>query len=436
VRTTVSLVVAAVCLGLAGCGTLGKKKADSASAAGGPGGDRAAPRTGTPEQAPAVPLNGYVAGQVIDNANHRPAGVQIEVVDLQDVRKGAAAAAIDVETDKQGYFKILGLQPGRYYQLIARKRDGTRVSAGTVLVQPPNPRVSIFLTDDLPAADPGAKPAAAIEPPTKPKPETNPAPATPPKTGEGTSGAGAAPPASVLPPVIAHPPNYPNIVDGPATDGFQRTPRVTIPGPPPSNPILPPPPGSRPAEPPRSAPPPATPPPGGSLSQTGAVPTEDVAPIPFCGREGSVVRNFGLNDYQGNRWELKRNRTGRLVLLDIGCSTCSPCCGAIPHLRRLQAEYGRSGLEVVSICYEQGALEEQYVAVAQMRWRYDINYVTLLGGPPGPKGCPVQVQLEAYSYPTFFLLDEAGRILGTWKGLTKENLADMESRIRKGLNAP
>ena len=48
-------------------------------------------------------------------------------------------------------------------------------------------------------------------------------------------------------------------------------------------------------------------------------------------------RNHHVN---GRPWQLRRDRKGRLVLLDFWHTECGPCRAAIRHLNWLQRQYG------------------------------------------------------------------------------------------------
>jgi hypothetical protein len=112
--------------------------------------------------APTGKPSGVLAGQVMDRNNRRPAGVIIQVVDLQ---KNTPDGKFDITADSQGYFTINNLQPGRNYQLVARVKDGDKFYSGTILATPPNPRVSIFVKEEIgtfpPAQNPNDKTAGA-----------------------------------------------------------------------------------------------------------------------------------------------------------------------------------------------------------------------------------------------------------------------------------
>lgn len=111
--------------------------------------------------------SGLLAGQVLDRLNKRPAGASIQVLDLKDT-SNSPAAKIEVTADDRGFFTIQGLKPGRHYQLIARTKEGTRVFSGAVVASPPNPRLTIFLSEDVQPGEVPALPAPDLLP-IKPK---------------------------------------------------------------------------------------------------------------------------------------------------------------------------------------------------------------------------------------------------------------------------
>ena len=366
--------------------------------------------------------SGVLAGQVMDRNNRRPAGVIIQVVDLQ---KNTPDSKFDVSADSQGYFTINNLQPGRNYQLVARFKDGDKFYTGTILATPPNPRVSIFVKEDfgnsLPVTTSPSEKSGVTEP-------SAPAALEKPKGADSASDSNA--PASTT--------SLPN-ADKIARDNLASS---AVPGA-----IL--------SIPPRgndqggySIPsPPSLPLIGNVISinssgvqnQPGlpsagnfsALPT----PVPSCVLVGQKLDNFSLYDMNGQIWEYKRNKTGRVVLLDFWFSSCGPCLQSIPHLVELQRRYKNFGLEVVGIAYEKGTPEEKVSKVRPIRARYHMNYTTLFGGS-GPEPCPLRTQFDVTSFPSLVLLDDEGNIV--WKnqkdeGIDQRQLAELELEIRRGL---
>jgi hypothetical protein len=146
------------------------------------------------------------------------------------------------------------------------------------------------------------------------------------------------------------------------------------------------------------------------------------APVPSCGLFGNRLDNFSLRDLEDKVWEYKRDRRGRLTLLDFWYHNCGPCLQSIPHLVELQRDFEPYGLEVVSIACETGTVEEQRRQVRALRGRYGINYRTLLSGG-GAGHCPVMEQFQVDYFPLLVLIELDGTIL--WRS-TRDGMDDRE----------
>jgi thiol-disulfide isomerase/thioredoxin len=454
VRTRLGVVGLSLCIGLSGCGLFGRRSGGDSSGSrpflgSSPSANSSAPEpaalTADPQNPPPG-ANGLLAGQVIDRGNNHPAKVFIQVVDLQETRP-QPAAKIEVESQQGGYFVVQGLKPGHHYRLIARARDGDHVLSGTTVTIPPNPRVSILVSEEnttpntppvpdapvvpgrtqTPAGSPEG--GAALDPPVKSKPGENP---PEPKKDGGTpsnpTGVG------VGPTQASPPPNPASIADRKGQSNGLDT-WQTVPPPPtvdvPNHRTLPPLPGREPSSIQMQAPPPQArnETPVGPAPNPPAVPTQ----VPSCVVVGRKVENFALYDLEGQPWEFRRHHVGKLVLLDFWFTNCAACLQAMPHLVDLQQRYGQHGLDVIGIAYEKGTMAEQVLKVRGVRGRYGITYTTLLGGGPY---CPVKHNLQVRVFPTLFLLDETGQIL--WSsgddGLDEYARRELEAQIRRRLD--
>jgi thiol-disulfide isomerase/thioredoxin len=475
VRSSLGVSLVAVCLVLAGCSVFNKKSASSgnnpqpflgatASAPKGPepAGDSSSagvvtPVSGTNNLPPEV--NGVLAGQLLDKFNRRPSEAWIMVVDLDDPKPPAAPLDVAVPREREGYFFIKGLTPGHRYRLIARAVDGEQVISGTIdSVTPPNPRLTIYISAEkttpktppipgrpsVPGADKapaGSGPAATIDKPVPAAPPPDPPKTDAPKTDSPKTD----PPASVGAPAVTTSP-APNATligdrrrDSDELPRVPTSPKVDITGP-----------GRDPSPPPSTPAPTYTPPPtpspsslaagtalpgSGAVAGTFALPSpskEAPAPVPSCQLIGKKLYNFALYDVNGNPWEFRRNRKGRVVLIDCWYTTCGPCLHAVQHLARLQRDYGSWGLEVVGIAYESGTAEQQRLRVKQVKARYGINYTLLMGGG-GAGACPVKTNLDVTAFPTLVLVDETNQIVGTWLGLDESKAQELEVEIRRKL---
>jgi hypothetical protein len=436
VRISVGVALTLVCLSLAGCSLFGKKNGDQAgnkpflgsgsSSTSTPSGGTAAPVAESDNPPPGA--SGLLAGQVIDRSNRRPQKVYIQVVDLQDSRE-QPTAKLEVESQQDGYFVVQGLKPGKHYRLIARVKDGDHLMTGTTLAMPPNPRLSIVVSEENttpstpavpdPPAVPGRAPSGGGDSgtaPTKPKESgSGGTPSSPtgavPLPGSGTSG------------------NPAWIADGPDAAFVPRSPDVDVKSQPPNFPQPPIPAKDGAIFPPVVAPvEPRGDNAGGPAPHPPALPTQ----IPSCVVVGKTVDNFALYDLDGQPWELRRNRTGRLVLLDIWTQPCAPCLVAFKYIEDLNRRYSRDGLEVVGIAYLRGSTAEQAEHARLVRARNSIRYKTLLGAGDS---CPVRRKLAPYGYPTVLLLDEKGTILWSNTGFDEYVARQLETVIRNQLES-
>jgi thiol-disulfide isomerase/thioredoxin len=445
------------------------------------------------------PPVGWLAGRVVDETGRLKPGALIEVIDLDTPPRGEAPLKVLANKDgffdvqglegghhyrlvasvKDGVRILIGSArakaPDIRVLLVLNAEQAAPANSGISKASPameggipPIPPVSIGtptpttavngIQTPLPAGGGGQgalrepQPGGEVKPPPTPVGEDH-------LRSEG-SAPRLAPPAGANPELIAN-----------GTDGFARVPSANINGPgrgdapshkpqtPPYAPPTPPetygsgqgspsvlPISTAPSATPPAAPVPAVPaaaPP--SATAAAAVPppipamvvSAPPAPrVPFCNKVGDRVDNFGLTDFDGKVWELKAQRTGKVVLLDFWFSDCPPCRGAIPHLVELQKKYATFGLQVVSIAYERGSLAEKQKAVQPLRARYAITYPILFGGV-GIGGCPLRKDLEINAFPTLVLLDDSGRILFRTKdGLSKQAAYDLEMEIRRQLRLP
>ena len=129
----------------------------------------------------------------------------------------------------------------------------------------------------------------------------------------------------------------------------------------------------------------------------------------------------------GSDWEF-RYASGRLVLVEFWSTTCVPCQRAVPAMKRLQADYGASGLEIVAIACEADApFHVRARDIDEVARRKELNYRVYLerDGRVGE----VQRQFNVQWVPTLVLLDRQGTVL--WRGgATDTDMARVDEVIK------
>lgn len=355
---------------------------------------------------------GILAGHVLDLGTGRPVDAYVRWECLDDAKEESGEVAAT-----GGYFTIQGRKAGKQYKLTARAKRGERLLAGVSFVTAPNVNIFIKMSEafvtpatpplpgppvpgDKPAETPKDKKTGSREPAWQPGAIGAPPPAT---RAAPAPAAGPLPAAPAMPP--AYPPGLANDLGRPRTEI-----PAEVPGPKP-----------RPWEAPGSAP--------------GPVPTGPALP-PSCNLMGNQVGgrlyNLALPDLEGHTWEWRKDRRGKVVLLDFWSSHCLPCLASIENLKQLQAQYGPIGLEVIGIaCESQGTPQEQALRVALACRARQTNYRLLLAS--GLHN-PVPEQFGVRSVPTLFLLDEQGTILWIHEGLlTPPDLLVLRRLIERAL---
>ncbi|MCI0637446.1 MAG: TlpA family protein disulfide reductase [Gemmataceae bacterium] len=376
-----------------------------------------------------------LAGRVIDSHSRPPANTFIRLVSV-DAKDNPAET--DVAVTPEGYFTIQGLQTGKQYKLLARSKAGEKMLAGISYATAPNIRVLIQVkeefvgstTPEVPSASPSHKDAAGT------------------KNEHGSAGNKNVPtlgkPGSALaepqaPPLSVPPPLQPPIAPGGSgTEGGwvpgiaseksgQWPPLLDIPNPKPklSPPTLQIPNPKPPTETPSFGPvaPPAFP----QTKLEGAGPTR----VPSCVLVGKQLVNLALNDVNGEGWEFRVHRRGKLVLLDFWSTNCIPCRQTMPLLAQLQARIGPK-LEVVGVALENGGSpQEQSVRVGSLCQKLQVNHRQLLSTSAA---CPTRRQFAIRFVPTLVLVDENGWILWRHEGQPDATtLAELERLVRQRL---
>jgi thiol-disulfide isomerase/thioredoxin len=315
-----------------------------------------------------------IAGEVVEGPDRKrlPGRTYIVVKPAEEVASANPKKGdVGVETDEDGYFFMSGLIAGKTYILSAvREYDGKKIAA-EVMIKPPAGNIRLELNDNkISSLTPPPPPAAGMGPYGPAGDAAAVKPPQPANSGDRGWEPGASP-------------------AGGNRLGFVRPENVAA-G---FNSINPPTANIRPAPAPAAGRP-------------------IVSEQPASRLPANRVPNFLLTDMTGSDWEF-RYASGRLVLLDFWSTTCGPCKRAIPSMKRLQANYGGSGLEVVAVaCEQDGPFNQRARPVEEISRAKEVNYKVYLERDRHVG--EVQNLFNIQFVPTLILLDRQGNIL--WRG--------------------
>lgn len=96
----------------------------------------------------------------------------------------------------------------------------------------------------------------------------------------------------------------------------------------------------------------------------------------------------------------------QIVVLDLGASWCAPCVQSIPHLKRLQSEYGKQGVKVLNASFENGETdEENRELLKKFIAKHEINYDVVIGTEELRGSIP-----NCQTFPGLVFVDRLGNV--------------------------
>ncbi len=151
------------------------------------------------------------------------------------------------------------------------------------------------------------------------------------------------------------------------------------------------------------------------------------SPMPFqlnkhMLQPGEMAPEFSLKDPEGNTLNLSDYK-GKLVLLDFWYSACKPCIKASYNLEDLQKKYANRGLVVLGM----NTMDKDDKARRHNK-KHHITYNTTLCSRE------VKAAYKIHSYPSFYLIDQTGKIVFSTSGYSSNLSAELESAILQALS--
>lgn len=118
---------------------------------------------------------------------------------------------------------------------------------------------------------------------------------------------------------------------------------------------------------------------------------------------------------------------GKVILLNIWATWCTPCRKEMPTLDRLQARLGGADFEVVALSIDGG--EQALAMVKDFYWKIDIGHLRIYVDPEGDAA----FRLGAIGIPTTLLLDRHGMELGRMSGIAEWDSLEAVAFIERQL---
>lgn len=120
-------------------------------------------------------------------------------------------------------------------------------------------------------------------------------------------------------------------------------------------------------------------------------------------KAGDPGMNFELEDVNGKKVKFA-DLKGKIVLIDVWATWCAPCKAEIPHLKKIEAEFKGTDLEVVSISIDAKADKEKWRKMVEKEQLGGVQLFT-----NGDDAFAKYYKIEGI--PRFMLFDRDGKII-------------------------
>ena len=138
---------------------------------------------------------------------------------------------------------------------------------------------------------------------------------------------------------------------------------------------------------------------------------------------GTMLPEYTAMGLDGSKFDLA-SRRGKVVLLNVWATWCTPCLAEIPELQRIHDAYSARGFEVLGASVDESGIEsvKQFVDARKMTYPIVID----------PQG-QIANLLQASVLPTSVLMDRTGKIVWKHIGYIEPNDGELEAAIKKAL---
>ena len=137
---------------------------------------------------------------------------------------------------------------------------------------------------------------------------------------------------------------------------------------------------------------------------------------------GSLAPEWKLKIYNNNKTISLSDLKGQIILLDFWIKNCGPCIQSVPHLNKLQNKFKNKNFKLISI--------NSYDSKEDVNWfcnKHKADYPVLLNGKS------VAEKYGVSGFPTFFIIDKAGKIIYSKAGYDESIQSEVERIISAAL---
>jgi thiol-disulfide isomerase/thioredoxin len=153
-------------------------------------------------------------------------------------------------------------------------------------------------------------------------------------------------------------------------------------------------------------------------------------------KDAGEVFQFSFPDLDGRIVSSTDDRfRGKVLLVNVSGSWCPNCHDEEPFLVSLYEKYRASGLEVVTLSFEETEQQPGYARLRAFIKTYGITSTVLLPGEPDTASAKLPQAVNLNAFPTSFFVGRDGRVRGTHAGFPSPGSGEYYTKAERDVTA-
>jgi peroxiredoxin len=143
-------------------------------------------------------------------------------------------------------------------------------------------------------------------------------------------------------------------------------------------------------------------------------------------RVNDIAPDFNVRDISGNMLSLESYK-GKYLLIDFWADWCKPCIEKFPEVKLLIDEYGKKGLEVLFVSFDQTENDWKKGVKKHNISKWDHIFI---GNKNYKSKETISYKYDIQPIPAYILIDPKGKVIGRYASASKEN-KDFDDLVKK-----
>jgi peroxiredoxin len=146
-------------------------------------------------------------------------------------------------------------------------------------------------------------------------------------------------------------------------------------------------------------------------------------------RIGATAPDFKAMDVNNQPVTISQFRGKNVVLMEFWASWCGPCRASFPHLKEVYKKYHSKGFEIITISKDFNKKEWKEAVKSEGIESWHPVPIAEKYAPDSIKKDDIYANYFFRMVPYSILIDKSGKIVGQWRGYSKENEEGLDKKL-------